>query len=84
MVKKIDAVQHNEFVLLQEEYTCFCNKVTGIVSGEATAISVLTIFPLGINIIYHWSLMQTEKPQHEGKRIMPEKRFTRFRHRTEG
>ena len=29
-----------------------------------------------INRTYHWSLMQTEKYQPEGKRIMPETRFT--------
>ena len=28
--------------------------------------------------IYHWSLMQTEKSIPEGKRIMPETRFTLF------
>ena len=28
--------------------------------------------------IYHWSPMQIEKPQPEGKRIMPETRFTEF------
>ena len=28
------------------------------------------------NRIYHWSLMQTEKSQPEGKQIMPEMRFT--------
>ena len=26
----------------------------------------------------HWSSMQTEKAQPEGKRIMPETRFTKF------
>ena len=31
-----------------------------------------------INRIYHWSLMQTEKSQPEGKRIVPETRFTEF------
>ena len=31
-----------------------------------------------LNRIYHWSLMQTEKPQPEGKRIMLETRFTEF------
>ena len=30
------------------------------------------------NIIYHLSPMQTEKSQAEGKRIMPETRFTEF------
>ena len=29
-----------------------------------------------INKIYHWSPMQTEKSQPEGKRIVPERRFT--------
>ena len=29
-----------------------------------------------INRIYHWSSMQTEKSQSEGKRIVPETRFT--------
>ena len=32
----------------------------------------------GRNRIYHRSLMQTEKSQPEGKRIMPETRFTEF------
>ena len=31
---------------------------------------------LGINRIYYRSSMQTEKSQPEGKRIMPETRFT--------
>ena len=31
-----------------------------------------------INRNYHRSLMLTEKPQPEGKRIMPETRFTEF------
>ena len=31
-----------------------------------------------INRIYHWSLMQTEKSQPEGKWMMPETRFTEF------
>ena len=31
-----------------------------------------------INRIYRWSLMQTEKSQPEGKRIMPETRFSEF------
>ena len=31
-----------------------------------------------INRIYHRSLMQTEKSQFEGERIMPETRFTEF------
>ena len=31
-----------------------------------------------INRIYHQSSMQTEKSQPEGKRIMPEMRFTEF------
>ena len=31
-----------------------------------------------INKIYHQSPMQTEKSQPEGKRIMPETRFTEF------
>ena len=31
-----------------------------------------------INKIYHRSLMQTEKPKPEGKRIMPETRFIEF------
>ena len=30
------------------------------------------------NRIYHRSAMQTEKPQPEGERIMPETRFTEF------
>ena len=30
------------------------------------------------NRIYHRSLMQTEKSQPEGERIMPERRFTEF------
>ena len=30
------------------------------------------------NRIYHRCLMQTEKSQPEGKRIMPETRFTEF------
>ena len=30
------------------------------------------------NRIYHWSLMQTEKSQSKGNRIMPEMRFTVF------
>ena len=30
------------------------------------------------NRIYHWSSMQTEKFQPEGKRIMPETRFNEF------
>ena len=30
------------------------------------------------NRIYLWSPMQTEKSQPEGKRIMPETRFTKF------
>ena len=30
------------------------------------------------NGIYHWSLMQTEKSQPEGKRRMPETRFIEF------
>ena len=33
---------------------------------------------VGINRIYHWSSMQTEKYQPEGKRIVPETRFTEF------
>ena len=33
---------------------------------------------LKTNIIYHRSSMQTEIPQPEGKRIMPETRFTEF------
>ena len=33
---------------------------------------------LGINRICHRSLMQTEKSQPEGKRIMPETKFTEF------
>ena len=33
---------------------------------------------LATNRIYHWSPMQTEKSQPEGKRIMPETRFTEF------
>ena len=30
------------------------------------------------NRLYHWSLMQTEKSKPEGKRIMPETKFTEF------
>ena len=33
---------------------------------------------LRIHRIYHQSLLQTEKSQPEGKRIMPETRFTEF------
>ena len=33
-----------------------------------------------INRIYHLSLMQTQKSPPEGKRMMPETRFTEFRH----
>ena len=33
-----------------------------------------------INRIYHRSLMQTEKSQPKGKRIMPETRFTEVYH----
>ena len=36
------------------------------------------IVPVFRNKICHWSLMQTEKPQPEGKHIMPETRFTEF------
>ena len=41
---------------------------------------VFPSFPLmfGINRIEHRSLMQPEKSQPEGKRIMPETRFTVF------
>ena len=31
-----------------------------------------------VNRLYHQSPMQTEKSQPEGKRIMPETRFTKF------
>ena len=31
-----------------------------------------------IDRIYHWSPMQAEKSQPEGKRIMPETRFSQF------
>ena len=31
-----------------------------------------------LNSIFHWSQMQTEKSQPEGKQIMPETRFTKF------
>ena len=33
---------------------------------------------LRINRIFHWSLMQTEKSQPEGERIMPETRSVEF------
>ena len=35
-------------------------------------------FVRNLNSIYHRSLMQTEKSQPEGKRIMPETRFIEF------
>ena len=35
-------------------------------------------FPVQINRICYRSLMQTEKSQPEGKRIMPETKFTEF------
>ena len=38
----------------------------------------MTFTRLKINRIYHRSPMQTEKSQPEGKRIMPETRFTEF------
>ena len=37
-----------------------------------------SVYLCTINRIYQWSLMQTEKSQLEGKRIMPETRFTEF------
>ena len=37
-----------------------------------------TSYPYKTNRIYQRSLMQTEKSQPEGKRIMPERRFTEF------
>ena len=35
-------------------------------------------FDYKTNRIFHWSPMQTEKSQPEGKGIMPETRFTEF------
>ena len=39
--------------------------------GESLTLSCV------INRIYHWSSMQTEKSQPEGKRIMPKTGFTK-------
>ena len=41
-------------------------------------VNTIKIVSIETNRIYQWFLMQTEKSQPEGKRIMPETRFTKF------
>ena len=46
--------------------------------GMENNVDSVQTLPSGTNRIYHWPLMQTEKSQPEGKRIMLETRFTEF------